>query len=113
MKEDMKMSSVISAINDTISISQFNRGLAGKIFDDVKKTGSKVVMKNNTAECVLMSPEEYKDLIDEVNDARLIQLASERIQSYDHAKVIAADDVYKTLGITEEDMADADEIMIE
>lgn len=31
------MSSVMSAIRNTIPINQFNRGLAGKIFEDVKK----------------------------------------------------------------------------
>ena len=64
------MTNITSAIKDTISISQFNRGLAGKIFEDVKQSGAKVVMKNNTAECVLLSPEEYLRLMDEVNDAR-------------------------------------------
>ena len=64
------MASVVSAITNTIPITQFNRGLAGKIFEDVKRNGAKVVMKNNTAECVLLSPEEYVRLMDEVNDAR-------------------------------------------
>lgn len=63
------MTSVMSAIQNTISISLFNRGLAGKIFEEVKKSGAKVVMKNNTAECVLLSPEEYVKLMNEVNDA--------------------------------------------
>ena len=44
------MASVVSAITNTIPITQFNRGLAGKIFEDVKRNGAKVVMKNNTAE---------------------------------------------------------------
>lgn len=30
------MANIISAIKDTISISLFNRGLAGKIFEEVK-----------------------------------------------------------------------------
>ncbi len=69
------MANITSAIRDTVSISLFNRGLAGKIFDEVKQSGAKVVMKNNSAECVLMSPEEYVKLMDEVNDARLLSLA--------------------------------------
>ena len=66
---------IIAAIQNTISISQFNRGLAGKIFQDVKNSGAKVVMKNNAPECVLLSPDEYVSLMDEVNDARLLTLA--------------------------------------
>ena len=57
------MASVLSAITNTIPITQFNRGLAGKIFDEVKRCGAKVVMKNNIAECVLLSPEEYVHLM--------------------------------------------------
>ena len=37
------MASVMSAIKNTVPISQFNRGLAGKIFEDVKQSGTKVV----------------------------------------------------------------------
>ena len=43
------MASVMSAITNTVPITQFNRGLAGKIFEDVKQCGAKVVMKNNTS----------------------------------------------------------------
>ena len=53
------MADVTSAIRNTVPITLFNRGLAGKIFEEVKQQGSKVVMKNNTPECVLLSPEEY------------------------------------------------------
>ena len=34
------MASVMSAIKNTVPISQFNRGLAGKIFEDVKQSGA-------------------------------------------------------------------------
>ena len=35
------MASVVSAITNTIPITQFNRGLAGKIFEEVKRNGAK------------------------------------------------------------------------
>ena len=50
------MNNIMGAIQNTISISLFNRGLAGKIFDEVKRCDAKVVMKNNVPECVLMPP---------------------------------------------------------
>ncbi len=77
------MVSVVSAIRNTVSISLFNRGLAGKIFSDVKRTGAKVVMKNNLPEVVLLPPDEYIRLMDEVNDARLLTIATERMADYD------------------------------
>lgn len=67
--------------NRTVSISDFNRGLAGRIFDEVKSKGSKVVLKNNSPECVLLSPDEYSRLMDELEDARDLMLAKSRIES--------------------------------
>ena len=98
------MANIVSAIRDTISISLFNRGLAGKIFEEVKQTGAKVVMKNNTAECVLLSPEEYIRLIDEVNDARLLTIANSRMAHFSPENAVSADELYKELGITKDDL---------
>ena len=107
------MASVMSAITNTVPITQFNRGLAGKIFEDVKKSGAKVVMKNNAAECVLLSPDEYLRLIDEVNDARLLSLAAERMADFDPTATVSAEALYKELGISQEDMDAVGEVEIE
>lgn len=107
------MASVASAITNTIPISQFNRGLAGKIFDEVKKYGAKVVMKNNVAECVLLSPEEYMHMIDEIENARLGALAEARMEHFDVEQTISFDDMNKKLGIKEGDLADFDEVELE
>ena len=102
-----------NAIKNTVPISVFNRGLAGKIFEDVKQTGAKVVMKNNVAECVLLSPEEYVRLMDEVADARLFALASRRMAKYDGKKTVSFDAALKELGIDPDELSDADEVEIE
>lgn len=107
------MASVVSAITNTVPITQFNRGLAGKIFEDVKRSGAKVVMKNNAAECVLLSPEEYVRLMDEVNDARLLAVATERMAHYDPSTLISEDEMNRRLGVTAADLADFDEVDIE
>ncbi len=107
------MANMTSAIRDTISISLFNRGLAGKIFEEVKQTGAKVVMKNNAAECVLLSPDEYIRLMDEVNDARLLMMASQRMEHYDPSTTISGAELYRELGITKEDLDHCGEVEIE
>lgn len=104
------MSDVLSAINHTVPISIFNRGLAGKIFSEVKKSGAKVVMKNNVAECVLLSPDEYVRLMDEVNDARLIAEAAKRIERMDQSQFVPEEAVNEELGISAVDLSGADEI---
>ena len=107
------MPSVVSAIRDTVPITQFNRGLAGQIFEDVKTHGAKVVMKNNSAECVLLSPDEYVRLMDDLNDARLLALAYERMAHFDAAAIIPEEKVWDRLGITEDDLDSIGEVEFE
>lgn len=107
------MASVLSAITNTIPITQFNRGLAGKIFDEVKRCGAKVVMKNNIAECVLLSPEEYVHLMDEVNDARLLAMVSERMSHLNLSTTISGEEMNRRFGVTDSDLEGFDEVEIE
>jgi PHD/YefM family antitoxin component YafN of YafNO toxin-antitoxin module len=107
------MFSVVSAIRNTVPITQFNRGLAGQIFEDVKATGAKVVMKNNSAECVLLAPDEYLRIMDELNDARLAALAAERVLRLDPSTLIPEEKVWERLGITDDDLAMIPEVEFE
>lgn len=104
---------VISALENTIPISVFNRGLAGKVFSDVKQSGAKVVMKNNVPECVLLSPQNYLDLIEEVENARLLSIANQRMQHYDPTTVSSFDEVKSKFGITDEELNQMDEVEFE
>lgn len=107
------MESVASAIRRTVPITQFNRGNASKIFDDVKTHGAKVVMKNNSPECVLVSPDEYLEMIDEINDARLLAIANERLAHFDPSTLIPEEKVWERLNITDEDLEAVGEVEFE
>lgn len=107
------MTSVRSAIENTVSISQFNRGQAGKIFEDVKQSGAKVVMKNNVPECVLMSPESYIALLDALEDAQLQVLAMERLANYDPEKLISQEEINRKYGITQEELDAMEDVEFE
>ena len=107
------MPSVVSAIKKTVPISQFNRGQAGQIFTDVKNHGAKVVMKNNAAEVVLMSPAEYVEMMDTLNDYLLLTLAVERMSSYDPDALISEEEMDKHLGITQEELDSIGEVEFE
>ncbi|MFR7760049.1 MAG: type II toxin-antitoxin system Phd/YefM family antitoxin [Peptoniphilus grossensis] len=86
--------------NRTVSISDFNRGLAGRIFDDVKSNGSKVVLKNNTPECVLISPDEYSELIEELEDAKDLMLAKSRLESISEDNIVSKEEFEKLFSIS-------------
>jgi len=107
------MQSVVSAINRTIPISQFNRGLAGKIFTDVKNNGPKVVMKNNEAEAVILPPEQYMEMMDILNDYELLSAAMERLEHYDPAALIPEKKIWDRLAITQEELDSVKEVEFE
>lgn len=86
------MKSIRSAIENTVSISLFNKGLAGKIFEEVKLSGAKVVMKNNSAECVILSPDEYLSMLDELSEMRAFVVASERLNRLDPNTLITEEE---------------------
>ena len=46
-----------------VPISRFNKGEAGKIIEEVKRDGIKVVVKNNAPECVMITVEDYDRLV--------------------------------------------------
>lgn len=107
------MVTVMNDVEKTIPISMFNNGMADEIFEDVRRSGTKIVMKNNLAECVLMSPEEYCRINDEYNDFKLLMLAHERMANFDPSKLISKEEMDKYLGITEEDLEGWEEVEIE
>ena len=102
------MNSVKSAIKSTVSISDFNKGLAGKIFKSVNEDGAKVVMKNNKAECVLLSPKEYVELMDKIEDLEDYIMALER-ESQPNEKTYTLEEVEKKFGITKDDLDNVSE----
>ncbi len=42
-----------------VPISRLNKGEAGKIIDEVKEDGIRIIVKNNVPECVMITVEEY------------------------------------------------------
>lgn len=52
-------------LNSFVPISRFNKGEAGKIIEEVKRDGIKVIVKNNAPECVMLTVEAYEKLVQE------------------------------------------------
>ena len=107
------MDMIRGVIENTVPLAMFNKGLAGKIFDEVKRCGAKVVLKNNAAECVLLSPEQYVRMVDELNDARLLATANERMSAFDPTNVITQEQFDRDFGIKPDDLNNGKEIEFE
>ncbi len=95
-----------NALDALVPITRFNKGEANKVFDEVRESGCKVVVKNNVPACVLLSPETYKELIELIEDQYLLALAEERIKN-DTGETYTFEEVLAENGLT---LADLDAI---
>jgi PHD/YefM family antitoxin component YafN of YafNO toxin-antitoxin module len=91
-------------VNSSVSISRFNKGQAGKVFQEVNKAGFKVVFKNNRPECILLSPQAFEEINEMLVDYRLLIEAEERLKGSCEADFVSAEEAMKELGITEADL---------
>ena len=104
----MNNTSVIDIMNAMIPITRFNKGEAGKIFDEVEQSGAKIVIKNNKPACILLSPERYSELMEMVSDVLLYEEAEKRMAAHDPKKDISHADMLRELGLTEDDLSDVE-----
>ena len=102
----MEVISSAGLLKSMFPITRFNRGEAGKIFEEVRESGFGVVVKNNMPVCVLLSPERYQSLIELVSDSLLLEEAERRMASYSESENVSHEEMLKKLGISENDLAD-------
>lgn len=100
----MKALNTLNILDSIIPISRFNKGEANKIFSDVKKFGTKIVVKNNVPECILMSPQSYQQMMEEYEDAILSAEASKRLS--EKTEYTTQDNLMKKFGLTKSDLDD-------
>ncbi len=93
--------SISDVVNSLVPISRFNKGEANKIFEEVKETGFKIVLKNNSSVCVLLTPEAYEELLETLENYRLFIEAEKRLEKAETEDFIPADKAMQELGIKE------------
>jgi antitoxin StbD len=91
-------------LNSIVPITRFNKGEANKIFDEVNKTGYKIVVKNNKPACVLINPETYQEMVEQIENYKLYMEAEKRMQNTSNGDFISSDEVYLDLGISKADL---------
>ena len=103
--------SMAKMMQNLVSVSDFNKGDAGKIFDSVKFTNTpKLVLRRNEPECVLMSPKNYQEIMEELENLRDYKLATERLKEAEGAPRIPQEEILKDLNITQEMIDNAEDI---
>ena len=98
-------------IRSMVPVSRFNKGEAAKIFKEVSQTGIKVAVKNNKPACVLLSPERYGAMMEEMEDLYLMVEAERRIA--EGGATISFQDVLSKNGMIEADLEGWEDVEIE
>jgi antitoxin StbD len=91
-----------------VPISRFNRGEANKIFDELKETGVKSVLKNNIRVGVIVEPEQYDEMVELLEDYALTLEADRRTKNAETAGLLTEKQVMDGLKIQESDLGDVD-----
>lgn len=100
--------SVAKVMETIVPITRFNKGEASKIFKEVRTCGTKIVIKNNSPECVLMAPEHYETLMEMLSDYIMQEEADARMSPYDPNASISQEEMMTELGIAPSDLEDID-----
>lgn len=102
-----------NVLNSLVSVTQFNKGQASKIFDRLRTERQLVVLKNNAPSAVILSPEEYERLSDIEEDYHLLLLAQNRIAEGGFEYTVPFHDVLADLGISDKEIEEAEDLDIE
>jgi len=108
MRSNMRVAQITRSM---VPVSRFNKGEAAKIFEEVTKTGIKIAVKNNKPACILLSPERYEALIEELEDLHLMLEAEKRIS--EDSPTISFQEVLSKNGMTEADLNGWEDVEIE
>lgn len=101
-----------NVLKSLVPITQFNRGQASRIFDRLHTENRLVVLKNNKPTAVILSPEEYERL-SEIEENYTLLLEASRRMAENKISEKTMKTVMSDLGITEEDLEEAEEPEIE
>lgn len=67
----------LQLLNAIVPITRFNKGEAGKIIDEVKQNGPRIIVKNNVPECLMISLDDYTNLTEAANRTITLDVSKE------------------------------------
>ena len=100
----MKMTSASLRMNEMISVTEIVRGFP-RILDKIRdhEINRVFVLRNNKPEAVLISPEEYEEIIELLEELEIAKTVKERLSDKD-VKYITQEEALKKSGLTLEDI---------
>ena len=106
------MAYTVDILNILVPITQFNRSQASKIFDRLHSESRLIVIKNNQPAAIILSPSEFQRLSEMEEDYTLLLEATRRLKE-DSSSMYSREDVMSELDISEADLADTGDVVME
>lgn len=107
------MAAATKVLKSLVPISQFNSASAIKIFDRLQSERELIVLDDNQPSAIILSPEEYTRLVEIEEDYYLLLEAGRRLDDNGNAPTVSMDAIMAKLGISEEEIAEAEDVEIE
>ena len=99
-------------LDSLVPITEFNRDQASKIFDRLHSESRLIVIKNNQPAAIILSPSEFQRLSEMEEDYTLLLEATRRLKE-DSSSMYSREDVMSELDISEADLADTGDVVME
>lgn len=98
-------------LDNIMSVSDLSHGKASAAVDKASNGQTVVIMRNNRPAAIMLSPQEYTAMTEAVEDAEDCAEAVERLSRLERGETheVSDEEVMAELGITEEDIANAEE----
>ena len=106
------MSYTADILDSLVPITEFNRDQASKIFDRLHSESRLIVIKNNQPAAIILSPSEFQRLSEMEEDYTLL-LEATRLLKEDSSAMYSREDVMSELDISEADLADTGDVVME
>jgi prevent-host-death family protein len=93
------------ALDHIISVSDLGRGKASKVIQSVESSKEQfIVVKNNKPQAIIMSVDEYNELLEYKEELELLLLATKRLKENEESEYSTFEEVMKEFDITEEEL---------
>ena len=114
---------ILGLVERLVSVSDFSKGKTAKIFDDIKRNRSEyIVLKNNQPAAVLLSLEEYSEivtkarkmenLLERIEESRLLKKAKKVAEKYKPQEADSIEEVLAEFGISEKEIDELEDSVV-
>ncbi len=101
------------ALDHIISVSDLGRGKASKVIQSVESSKEQfIVVKNNKPQAIIMSVDEYNELLESKEELELLLLATKRLKDADQSEYTSFEDVMKEFDITDDELDDLEDSVV-